>query len=389
MEYAYLLIDHSLFINIDINLIDLIYYLLFMAKPFNFLERKTNNKLLNFFKPLVRIKRVLEFTYLFYRRRQLYYRSKDSLPIITSKFYGHCLMVSRLGEYKIINFKKKEITTVFSDDDTTTEVESNIHKLVEARKCNLAPEITEMDINRRYVKECYVNLKTSSFDYDNNHNFNLEVFPLLGIIMMSTTPQVMILRQYQQNLINRIHQLKEAYINENPHSEVFDPGILEFFSFIKRKMKLDASIKDVLLVFSHGDFWEGNVLTDNTKSWVIDWHTLDRRSCYFDFYFIVFDKVAKRKDAERVHIVEEIDQAFTCFQKHLIENTNFNSVITQELINQSDTYRYLFYLEFILLRLQEYPKRDQKHVDFFENWIKLFGVYEHNKKKEISILVSN
>src|SRR5690349_2122110 len=86
--YKYLYIDKflysSLYINLDQNLISLIYFLYFRGNPFNFLERKTNNRFVNFFKPLVRLMRVGQFTYLFYRKKLLYNKTQDSFPTIST-----------------------------------------------------------------------------------------------------------------------------------------------------------------------------------------------------------------------------------------------------------------------------------------------------------------
>ncbi|MFJ7728152.1 hypothetical protein ACIQXV_18645 [Neobacillus sp. NPDC097160] len=383
-EHTYLLIDNSLYINLETNLLNLMYLLFFRAKPFTFLERKTTNKALNSFIPLVRLMRVLEFTYVFYRRRQIHYKSKDSFPTITTTFNGHCLIILRLGEYKIINFRKKDVTTVFPNDFIITEIEKNIYKLIEAQKCKLAPKIIDWDINRRYIKECYINLKNPTFDYDNNYHFCSDVLPILGNIMISIDPQVILVKQYINNLINCIDLLKETYLIGNSSPEDNNNIVLDFFTFIKKKIESYSS-KKILLVLSHGDFWEGNVLKSKTTSSVIDWNTLDIRSLYFDFYFIMFDRASKIKETEWVIIIKEMDAALKYFQLYLIEKTHFNSEFTTSLINQSDIYRYLFYLEFILLRLQEYPKEDQNDWDFLGTWIKFFTLYENNKN-EVSLL---
>ncbi|MEH7388128.1 hypothetical protein V7147_22425, partial [Bacillus sp. JJ1521] len=313
MEYTYLLIDGSLYINLESNMLNLMYFLLFKAEPLTFFEKKTNSKVLNYFKPLVRLKRVLEFIYLFYRRKQIYSKSKDSFPAITTTFDGHCLMILRLGEYKIINFRKKNITTVFPNNFSIAEIRKNIQKLVDAQKCSLAPRVINWDINMRNITENYVNLKTSKFDYVNNRNFYLEVFPILLKIMESTNPQRTLSKQYIEKIIYRIEILMGIYLNQDSSSDI---PIIEFFSYIKKELTFHTE-KELLLVLSHGDFWGGNILKNKTKYRVIDWNTIDMRSFYFDFYFIMFDKAFKKNKVTWINFAQEIDTDFKHFELYL------------------------------------------------------------------------
>jgi thiamine kinase-like enzyme len=387
MEYTYLLIDNSIYINLNESLLNLIYLLLFRAKPFSFLERKTNIKVFNFFIPLVRIRRVFQFTYLFYRRKQLFVKSKDSIPAITTTFYGNCLIESRLGEYKIINFGKKNVITVFPKNFPNIKIENNILKLIEAQKCDLAPKIIEWDIKRRFIKECYLNLKSATFDYENKHKFYLEVFPILENIMLSTSPQIVPFSQYQHNLINRIDLLIESYFKKDSYFEKKKNVFLELFTFFKTKLEFYPLKKEILLVLSHGDFWEGNILKGKKKPRVIDWHTLDNRSCYFDFYFIMFDIAFETKNTERTNISNEIFTAFKYFQFYLKENPNFDSNWTTDVVSQANIYRYLFYLEYILLRLEEYPYCNQGDLAYYEKMINFFKLYEINKDVHSECLI--
>jgi thiamine kinase-like enzyme len=380
-EYTYLFIDNSLYINLEGSLLNIMFYLYFRAKPFKFLERKTNIKLLNLFVPIVRIIRVLQFTFLFMKKKHKYLKSKDSFLTITTIFFGHCLLILRQGEYKIINFKKKDVITVYPNNFSPNEIEKNIRKLRESQKCSLTPKIINWDINGRYIKECYLNLKTPSYDFNNRQDFYLEFFPILESIMLSTSPQVILLSQYAQNLINRIDFYFETYLNKDSHARNNTKIILEFFSLIKREMGIFPSTKDILLVLSHGDLSEGNVLKSKAKTGVLDWNTLDFRSCFFDFYYIMFDLSFKTNEAERMYISKEMETAFKYFQMHLKESDIFNSKVKTRIINQPETYRYLFYLEFILLRLQEYAKRNQRNWNFLMNWINIFKFYENIKKE--------
>ncbi|MBS4198420.1 DUF1679 domain-containing protein [Bacillus sp. FJAT-49732] len=375
MEYTYLLTDYSLYINVESNVLNLMYFLFFRANSLNFHERKTNIKVLDNFVPLLRVWRVLEITYLFYRRRKIYKESKESFPSITTPFYGHCLMVLRLGEYKIINFKEKDVTTVFPDHFTISEIENNIRKLLKSQECVLAPRIKNWNINLRYIKECYINLKKSQFNYESVYNFNSKLFPVIETIMFSTDPIVIPIKQYVQSLTKSTEKLIKVYWDTPEYN-----NFLEFYTFIKTKLMENSIDGEVLLVLSHGDIWEGNILTNKKITSVIDWNTINMRSCNFDLYFILFYKAVFNNNL-RTKIVKELISTMNSFQIYLVENNNYFST-KKDMISQSDINRYLFYLEFILLKLQEYPKSDVEQEKFLGYWIDVFMLFEKVVKPE-------
>jgi len=379
-EYIYLFIDNflysSLYINLDHRLLSLMYFLFFQGKPFSFLERKTNSRVINCFVPLVRLIRVLEFTYLFYRKKYLYFKSHNSFPTITTSQYGHCLIVVGQGEYKIVNFREKIVTTVFPDNFSINEIEEKISKLKEAQKCRLAPRIINWDIHRRCMEECYLNLKTSSFEFN---KIQKVVFPILKDIILSKNHQKILLTEYIQNLIKSIEEIIELNTSSDFRNNI--KNILEFILFIKEEFNKHLSKEEIYLVFSHGDFWEGNILKSKTKTKVIDWNTLDMRSYFFDFYFIMFDKAIKETNG--FNITKEINKTFNIFVCNYLKNY-LNSNLTTGLINQSESYKYLFYLEYILLKLQE-----NLELRYLETKINFFKLYENNKNTNTSLLKNN
>ncbi|MEH7613962.1 hypothetical protein, partial [Gottfriedia acidiceleris] len=96
IDQTYLFISDSLYINLEISLVSLIYYFYFKAKPMIFLEYKTSSKIINFLIPRVRILRVAQLTVKYLINKYHYYKNKDSFKTITTKFNGHSLLVTRL-----------------------------------------------------------------------------------------------------------------------------------------------------------------------------------------------------------------------------------------------------------------------------------------------------
>ena len=288
------------------------------------------------------------------------------MDLVTSEFYGNCLILLRLGEYKVINFKEEAVTTVFPKNISRPDVDQTIHKCIKAQKCDLAPKIISWNASGRFITERYLNVNTLSFGRDNPSKFYLEVFPILGNVLISTTPEKVLSRKYVQKLLGKIDYIIKTSLNQNNNND--EKIVQEFLLLIKEELKVRLG-EEIQLVFSHGDFWEQNILKGKKKFGVIDWNTLDMRSFYFDFYYIMFHKVSRENEGQRAKSIKEIETAFTDFQIFLKENKQFNSKILLSNKSQSELYRYLFYLEIILLRLQEFIRRGKKDLDFLISWI--------------------
>ncbi|MDE5413801.1 hypothetical protein [Alkalihalobacterium chitinilyticum] len=381
-EYTYLFVDNSLYINLEQNIISLMIYLFFKGKPFNFLERKTNNIVLNQFVFLNRTFRVFEFIYLFNKKRRIHDKSNGIFPTITSNFSGNCLIVLRQGERKIINFRENNVLTYYSRDIGTNTIENRINTIINSQKCNLAPTVINYDIKKRYIREDYINLKTPSYNYYNTKHINNELFPILSKIMTSTNPKVTLLGDYLNDSTKRLNVVMERYENKDSVKEHNIIRICNFLNDIKKFLRSYPSGKEILMVFSHGDFWEGNILRSKSRSKVIDWNTLEVRSAYFDFYFILFHKISQiKEETERIYIVEQIDLLFSNFNVYLKEN---NIISNSNTLNgeYAEFYRYLFYVESILLKLQEYSEMDSKYLKVVLSWVELLELYEYNMRSK-------
>lgn len=152
--------------------------------------------------------------------------------------------------------------------------------------------------------------------------------------------------------------------------------ILEFISEVNEELQKKSYRTEILLGFTHGDFWEGNILKNKNISKVIDWNTLEIRSSFFDFYFITFDKVSNINEANLYETSREIEKAFQIFIHNYLEGDFINSKLAANLVHQSELYRFIFYLEFIIQRLMENPMGEEKYFEYLVTRIKFFQIYE-------------
>ncbi|MFB1082082.1 phosphotransferase [Jeotgalibacillus sp. JSM ZJ347] len=364
-KYNYLQVHSSLHINSNIGMLMLVLYLLFSAKSIYNLDRIHKYPFINSFVLLVRIIRAAQISYIYYKKKKLLKSHSEISSVISSHINGQCLIALRQGEYKVIDFKNKKVVTIFPEKVQLEDVQQQINKLIKAQSCDLAPEILNWDLQERCIVESYFNYRIPFYHYKRKKFFYVEIFPTLVKIMTSHVPKVISSELYFQKLVKEIHDLNNKYNKDKKHVN----RIKAFVSMIQDNYERNI-IGDVPLVFSHGDFCDRNILKSKKDIKVIDWSTLGKRSCYFDFYFILFTRISEARGKYRENIAKNVE----------IDLMNFNRFIKSHLDKAEDlsskcNYRYLFYLEFITLRLEEFSINHDKQIDITQ-WIDIFEYYE-------------
>jgi thiamine kinase-like enzyme len=386
-KYDFLLIEDRLYINAEQRLINLFLNLYFKAMPFDLFQRRTSNKLINFFPSLlIRGIRILQFCHRFYRQKKIYNKAKV-VNLISTGYYGHCLLELRLGEYKIINLKEKEVITVFSQNAPYWKLEEKINTIKQSGKCKLAPNLKRWKVNKDdcYLVEEYINSVRPSYNLYSIKNINTEIFPTLKEIMTTTKPKSIRFDSYIRALYDRVefYFIKLRYrISDKDISK-----IKIYFCEILDKLKDNQIPQELFLVFSHGDFWEGNILYKNKVIRVIDWTTLDYRSSFFDFFYFMFMVASKNKPIEIIneeglfYLEKVIDNTFNSFFKEIIEDGQGISFLYDNLKIDNNSFRHLFYLELILLKLKELDNCDNKDIKDLLIWIKRFEMFEEERSQ--------
>ncbi|UPM54155.1 hypothetical protein [Gottfriedia acidiceleris] len=376
-EFTYIYIDNflysSLYINLEQSLIGLIFFLFFKGKPFGFLERETKIGFINFFIPIVRLIRVLEFAYLYYKKKRINKVKPGTFPTLSSSHYGNCLILVGHGEHKIVNLREQSVTTIFPNNFSRNVMEDKIYKLIEAQNCKLSQSLLDWNISNRFMKESYVNLKPACFNIQNVHT---EALPILRDILFSKNYQVISLGQHLQNVTKRIDELLNPLLQEDFTLNNSIKPIYEFVSEINIELKKNCLKTEIVLGFTHGDFWEGNVLKSKKITKVIDWNTLEIRSSFFDLYFLIFEKFSNVSEKKLYEASEEFENVFHTFIRNYLEGNFINSEMAAILVNQSEIYRYIFYLEFILRKIKGNLKGERIYFEYLVERIKFFQAYE-------------
>ncbi|WP_390364888.1 hypothetical protein [Virgibacillus byunsanensis] len=283
-----------------------------------------------------------------------------------------------------------EVTTVFPEHFTLIEVKKKLGILRKAASCQLAPNILQSSLKERYVKEEYINLKRPSYNLYEYERFNSEIVPILTKISSTEIPKVAIVQNYLEDITTEFYSLIRRYYKTTNTANYNFRKIEDYFLYIRMKLLNRAKKEEFLLVFSHGDFWEGNILNNSNMHYVIDWNTLDQRSCYFDFYFFMFSHASQTDKHLRInHLIKRLPSTYNLLHKELLKQSHLSSKHKSRLIDKTGIYLNLFYIEYIYLKTKEIIIDETDHIKEFNRWVELFQEYEQkipNLEKQEYIL---
>lgn len=223
-----------------------------------------------------------------------------------------------------------------------------------------------------------------SYEIYNLNRFITRLSPVVNEILSVDEPKFINLYQYSLDMVRYL----ESSIGSNTYYPRHDKEefylITSFLNYSLREIaKDDRAKRDVSLVLSHGDLWEGNILVKGKQTCVIDWNTIGQRSFYYDFYFSIFMLASKMENFDKVDnksltlLNNELDASVVLFS-NLLERNNYNNLYVPR---HFELYRYLFYIELITLKLQVTHHGQIENSKEIITWIKRFEVIENLRTK--------
>jgi thiamine kinase-like enzyme len=382
----YIYLRNNFYISLDLNVPTVFLSLLKGAKPFDFLELPTSFKVVNVFgSPVIRMIRASQYTLMFYKKKKSLSNNPISTNLANKEYKGEYLIKLREGEFKIINLKEETVFTYFPFSIELPEIESRMSKIMKASTCKLAPKLVSWNIKGKYYVEEYINSKRPKYHFSEVNRLSSEVFSIIQDIMGVEETKIYNTYDY---ILEIYHRIDEALTFLSKDKKLKNE-ILEIYLFIKtiRFRLLDfEGPENLYMTLSHGDLWTGNMLMQKTRNRVIDWNTLDIRSCYFDFYYFMFMLASQSGHFDKVDgkgittLANTINFYLTTFDS-IVKKEVFSSSNSSEDVHIHNIYRYVFYLELIKLKITA-GNMNKNSVREVLTWIKRFKYFENVYKKE-------
>lgn len=278
---------------------------------------------------------------------------------------GHlCFPVHR--GYKIFNYSSCTVTKVFNTNVPREIIENEIEQISAAARLTHAPQVGKVSIEDNWYTEEYIPGEIRGYSQKNigttrfSERVNALIIPCLSEMQHIGPKKTVRLHDYTKKIIISINTIL-AENNELDSGKT--DKVRAYVEKYVRKLQDSVNI-DVRQVFSHGDFSLVNILNTEKGIKVIDWEGAASRSTYNDFYNYFLTELYY--DLCKTDLVDEVEFAY---QK-------FNKVNNLEEKNDRDVYRWLFYIERMLVLIE----RDisEKIMDVVFKSIDVFEQFEQN-----------
>lgn len=149
------------------------------------------------------------------------------------------------------------------------------------------------------------------------------------------------IKKYIAQLCKSILSTLDSFLLELPDTEKYI--IRNFVSEANLKLTNSFGNVNIDLVITHGDFQPGNILCSKKDFWIIDWEYSHQRSIFYDA--LVFDLDCRFSFGLATRLSKKI--------KKLANKNDYLKWTGQSLNNKNSFYLFVFFLEDLLLRINE------------------------------------
>ena len=266
-------------------------------------------------------------------------RDRLSLPVA-----GDLAIVRRSGAVKVLDLRNREVFTVVVDDGERAKLQERIDLGRSVAHLPFAPQVRQVDLQGGYFSEEFLS-GSHPLDFAGCKDDFAQVYlPLLRGFITSFEPRWEDLRSYADGLRDDILAPDGLLQRMTPEER------RKVSTFVERThAEVAAGSGSIPLVLSHGDYFSGNIVIDDTGYRAIDWANMGFRSPLHDLYYLYLNHCCRVLDW---HSVKRRAEAASAQLRTAVAETD--SALLAELerfLTPSDALRRLFYLECVQVPL--------------------------------------
>jgi Phosphotransferase enzyme family len=318
--------------------------------------------------------------------------------VVALAAYGQLGLALRLGGYKLFDLEQGTVLTSFSPAIHPNIVAQQIARASEAGKYAFAPTVLCADTSQRWYQESYIQGHRLPPLFLNEAAIETHFFSLLMTLITSKPPQRLSLLSYASHLkevaLGADKGLSNLALASRPEQVQRVRAFVEktWCDLVDELVDTDVEVNKipsakVVIVLSHGDLHEQNVLQTDKGLKLIDWNNLNQRSLFYDLYTLLFRGFRSVQafwsaQPATLHPPSKLRALVAQFRTALsADHPGIDTTLSDR------QYRRLFYLEFVCKgteKLWEKPSDSgvQARLEHLVAWIENFERYEAEVKHE-------
>jgi hypothetical protein len=268
-------------------------------------------------------------------------------PILRLPVDGHVALPLNVGGYKIIDLKRRTVTTLFPRDGDVCPVVRHVRKSLRVGRRAFAPSVVRYDLRERILEEAFINGTPTATADLGQHAVDDVVVPLVFRIVTAHPPRRVGLADYLERRLRTMDDDLTRLVRA-PDRE----PVAAFVRQTAARLRPFAR-SDVGLALSHGDVWQDNILTYRGAHYAIDWAASDYRSALYDLHFALFIPLETPQAPPLDRVRAALPRAVAALRRRLQERVPAHAPILLPPGLTDDALRWVFYLEFMASCLED------------------------------------
>lgn len=296
--------------------------------------------------------------------------SSDPAAVLELPFTGEIAILRRSGAVKVLDLQRGQVITLMSGAQASGKLRTRLDRARRIEAHPFAPRVVAADAERGWFAEEFIRGVHPTGFKGCHEGFEDVYLPLLTALARAESPEWRTLGTYAEELTAQILSA-DGLLPQMPGPE--RQRVTAFVSQVRSWLVTSSHAQDpVPLVLSHGDLFSGNVvMAPDGGPRAIDWAHLGRRSVLFDLYYVMMNHCVKvlAPDVGERRIQESAD----AFRRRLQEEDAARSEELAPGLRNSPEFRWLFYLECVLVPLvnsddptDRYLRAMLQRIDWFE-----------------------
>lgn len=273
--------------------------------------------------------------------------------------------------YKLFDFKKKIVTKLFYNETPESERAKEIQAVKMGGRLDFAPRFESVNHQHGYYQESFIKGQPCMGRYAEQSKYSTH--QIFNGALECIKKMVVLLPFKKINLASYVKEILSetqwASLSDSHDAKAKLDRIEHFMTSFADRI-LNEDIRNVELMFTHGDFSLVNILNTKNGIRVIDWEGADFRSPYYDLYNYFLTEIYYGRSNYK--ITNRIAGATEKLNAHLVEKMPELSESLRD--RRIKIYRWLYYLERTRLLMEREPS--QKVVEVIHKSLDVFSTYE-------------
>lgn len=276
------------------------------------------------------------------------------------------------GGFKVFDVKRRIVTKVYKPGTNKHLIQKQIELFTRVGLLEFAPDLKGWNIDEGWYGEEFVEglsgheLVLKDYPKTTMDRYFSIIEPIIERLIFTDSPVSQCAFDYLEKVNNSFS------IAFNKTENIYDAELLQFVKDMTLNCKEHIGGKkiEIFLVFSHGDFHQFNMFRNGRSLKLIDWEGSQRLSLLFDFYNFFFSQLYL--DNTTLDCPSFIEQGISKLSQNIaLKNVD----LSRNLVENSDLYRFIYYIERIHTFLTTFKLNNleiKKWTDSFKKFEK-FG----------------